>query len=109
MSASRDRFDALATQHKDAVYRLLLRLCHNEADAEDMLVEALLKAYQHSHELRHPEAFQIWLSQIAKRIYWHDRRRDAGPGIARGHDHVGPLLAGLGGPVGAQPCHLDDR
>lgn len=74
---SREDFDALAVQHKDAVYNVLLQLCHNRADAEDILVEALLKAYECRRELRHPEAFQVWLSQIAKRIYWHTRRREA--------------------------------
>lgn len=70
-------FEALATEHKDSVYQLLLRLCHNREDAEDILVEALLKAYQSQSELRHEEAFRGWLTQIARRIYWHTRRREA--------------------------------
>ena len=37
-------FDALTRQHKDAVYRQMLRVCGNQQDAEDVLVEALLKA-----------------------------------------------------------------
>ncbi|MBI4903436.1 MAG: sigma-70 family RNA polymerase sigma factor [Acidobacteria bacterium] len=69
-------FEALAAEHNNAVYQLLLKLCHNREDAEDMLVEALQKAYQSQNELRHPEAFRVWLSQIARRIYWHSRRRD---------------------------------
>jgi len=40
-------FEALANEHKDAVYRQMIRVCGNREDAEDVLVEALLKAYRH--------------------------------------------------------------
>ena len=39
-------FEALTRQHKDAVYRQMLRVCDNREDAEDVLVEALLKAHR---------------------------------------------------------------
>ncbi len=39
-------FESLATAHKDAVYRQMVRACGNHQDAEDVLVEALSKAYQ---------------------------------------------------------------
>ena len=39
-------FDKLANAHKDAVYRQLIKVCGNREDAEDVLVEALLKAYR---------------------------------------------------------------
>ena len=37
-------FDTLTRRHKDSVYRQMLRVCGNREDAEDVLVEALLKA-----------------------------------------------------------------
>ena len=37
-------FELLTKQHKDAVYRQMIRACGNREDAEDVLVEALLKA-----------------------------------------------------------------
>jgi RNA polymerase sigma-70 factor (ECF subfamily) len=70
-------FDALAAEHKDAVYRQLIRTCGNEADAEDVLVEALLRAYQHLGELREREAFRAWLAQIGRRVCWHLKKREA--------------------------------
>ena len=70
-------FEALATAHKDAVYRQLIRTCGNEADAEDVLVEALLKAYQHMDQLRDRDAFRGWLAQIGRRVCWHLKRREA--------------------------------
>jgi DNA-directed RNA polymerase specialized sigma24 family protein len=64
-------FDALTRQHKDSVYRQLLRVCGNHEDAEDVLVEALLKAYRHLNQLRDSEAFRAWLAQIGRRVCWH--------------------------------------
>lgn len=70
-------FEALTAAHKDAVYRQLIRTCGNEADAEDALVEALLKAYQSLHQLRERGAFRAWLAQIGRRVCWQLKKRDA--------------------------------
>ena len=61
-------FEALTQQHKDAVYRQMIRVCGNREDAEDVQVEALLKAYRHLDELRDSAAFRGWLAQIARRV-----------------------------------------
>jgi RNA polymerase sigma-70 factor (ECF subfamily) len=70
-------FDALTRQHKDSVYRQMLRVCGNHEDAEDVLVEALLKAYRHLNQLRDSAAFQAWLAQIARRVCWQLKEREA--------------------------------
>jgi len=69
-------FDELAIEHKDAIYRQMVRVCGNQADAEDVLMEALLKAYRHLDQLRESGAFKAWLAQIARRLCWQLRRRD---------------------------------
>ena len=70
-------FEKLANKHKDAVYRQMLRVCGNREDAEDVLIEALLKAYQHMHQLNDPAAFRAWLAQIARRVCWQLKGREA--------------------------------
>jgi RNA polymerase sigma-70 factor (ECF subfamily) len=70
-------FDTLAEQHKDAVYRQMIRVCGNREDAEDVLIEALLKAYRHLDQLRESAAFRAWLSQIAKRVCWQLKERES--------------------------------
>jgi RNA polymerase sigma-70 factor (ECF subfamily) len=70
-------FEALAAEHKDAVYRQLIRTCGNREDAEDVLVEALLKAYQSLDQLREHAAFRAWLAQIGRRVCWHLKKREA--------------------------------
>lgn len=70
-------FEELANEHKDAVYRQMLRVCGNHADAEDVLMEALLKAYRSLGQLREATAFKAWLAQIARRLCWQLREREA--------------------------------
>lgn len=70
-------FEALTNQHKDAVYRQMLRVCGNREDAEDVLIEALLSAWRHIDRLESAEAFRAWLAQIARRVCYRVRRREA--------------------------------
>lgn len=70
-------FEKLVNQHKDAVYRQMLRVCGNHADAEDVLIEALLKAYRHLDQLQDSVAFRAWLAKIGSRVCWQLRKREA--------------------------------
>ncbi len=70
-------FESLANEHKDAVYRQMIRACGNREDAEDVLAEALLKAYRRLPQLREMVAFRSWLAQIARRLCWQLKEREA--------------------------------
>ena len=72
-----ENFDKLAIQHKDTVYRQMIRVCGNREDAEDVLIEALLKAYRHLDQLRDALAFRPWLAQIARRVCWQLKERES--------------------------------
>jgi RNA polymerase sigma-70 factor (ECF subfamily) len=70
-------FEALANEHKDAIYRQMLRVCGNREDAEDVLIEALLKAYTSLDQLRDSASFRAWLAQIARRVCWQLKQQEA--------------------------------
>src|SRR5450631_4256690 len=70
-------FDALTRQHQNSVYRQLVRVCGNREDAEDVLIEALLKAYRSLDQLRESKAFRSWLAQIGRRVCWQLKEREA--------------------------------
>jgi RNA polymerase sigma-70 factor (ECF subfamily) len=72
-----ETFEKLANQHKDAVYRHMIRVCGNREDAEDVLIEALLKSYRHLHQLHDARSFQPWLAQIARRVCWQLKKKEA--------------------------------
>jgi RNA polymerase sigma-70 factor (ECF subfamily) len=55
----------------------MVRVCGNREDAEDVLIEALLKAHRSLNALGAPEAFRTWLGRIASRVCWRLKRREA--------------------------------
>jgi RNA polymerase sigma-70 factor, ECF subfamily len=63
-----DRFERLVNQHKDAVYRQMMRVCAHQQDAEDALATALLLAFQAADTLNSDQAFRSWLGTIGKRV-----------------------------------------
>ncbi len=61
-------FESLMREHKDAVYRQMLRVCGSREDAEDALSIALIKAYGALGSLEKEESFRPWLIQIGRRV-----------------------------------------
>jgi RNA polymerase sigma-70 factor, ECF subfamily len=70
-------FEKLAGEHKDAIYRQMVRMCGNHDDAEDVLVESLLKAYRAMDQLGDEATFRGWLAIIARRTCGRLKRREA--------------------------------
>ena len=54
-----------------------MRLCGNRDDAEDALVEALVRAYRASGQLKEESAFRAWLGSIARRACLRLRDKDS--------------------------------
>jgi RNA polymerase sigma-70 factor (ECF subfamily) len=71
------RFDQLVEEHKDAVYRQMVRACGNREDAEDVLSEALLNAYRSLGSLQDEESFRAWLAMIGRRICGRMKKRES--------------------------------
>ncbi|MDI9634694.1 RNA polymerase sigma factor [Kamptonema cortianum] len=72
-----EKFERLAAKHKDAVYAQMVRVCGNHDDAEDVLVEALVKAYESLDQLREVAHFRAWLATIGRRVCANVRRKEA--------------------------------
>jgi RNA polymerase sigma-70 factor (ECF subfamily) len=61
-------FEELLSEHLDALYRTALRLCGGrKADAEDLLHDAVLRAFERFDELRDPAAARAWMFTILTR------------------------------------------
>jgi RNA polymerase sigma-70 factor (ECF subfamily) len=59
-----DLFYELIRPHERRVYAAALAILRNEADAEDVAQEAVLKAFQHIRQFRAEARFSTWLIQI---------------------------------------------
>ena len=55
---------ALVKPYERRVYATALALLHNEADAQDVAQEAILKAFTHLNQFRGESRFSTWLIQI---------------------------------------------
>jgi RNA polymerase sigma-70 factor (ECF subfamily) len=54
--------------YHDRIYRYLLRLVKDPADAEDLTQETFLRAYSRGDSLRDPDAVRGWLYRIATHV-----------------------------------------
>jgi RNA polymerase sigma-70 factor, ECF subfamily len=65
---SRSAFDSLVLQYDQAVLRLALHVSGSEADAQDIVQEAFLKAYRYIGNFRFECSFYTWLYRIVTNV-----------------------------------------
>lgn len=59
-----DAFEQLVVAYRDQVFRLALRMCGNEADADEVAQEAFLSAWKALPNFRGESQFSTWLYQL---------------------------------------------
>ena len=64
-AGSAQAFEDLVNRYERKIYRLALRLTGNPQDAEDVLQETFLKAFEHLQGFREDSRFYTWLVRIA--------------------------------------------
>lgn len=69
-----DAFNALVQTHQDMLYRIALRIVHDESLAEDAVQEALLHAFQHIRSFRGGN-FKSWLARVTVNASYDELRR----------------------------------
>lgn len=57
-------FGMLVSKYQRKLFRLILRLVHNQTEAEDVVQETFIKAYRALHQFRGDAAFYTWLYRI---------------------------------------------
>ena len=74
----RSRFEAVVLPHLDAAYALARWLTRNDADAADVVQEAVLRAFRYFDSYREGDA-KSWLLRIVRRTCysWLERNRPA--------------------------------
>ena len=75
---NRDRFEQEALQHLDALYRTALRMTRNPSDAEDLVQDALVRAYRFYDRFEPGTNFRAWLFKILTNTYINSYRRKQG-------------------------------
>ena len=76
-------FAAEVERLTDALYGVALRLTRNEQDAEDLVAETVVKAWNKVGELRDRQAFEAWIRRILGNTFVSEwRHRRASPELA---------------------------
>lgn len=68
----------LVEEHGGQLYRIGLRFCGNEADAEDLVQQTFLQAFRKWHQFKGEAAPTTWLYTIAARACERHQRRRVG-------------------------------
>lgn len=73
-STASAEFEGMIRPHLDYLYGLAVRLAGNRTDAEDLVQDALLKAFRAFPDLRNRERPGLWLTRVLTSRY-HDKLR----------------------------------
>jgi RNA polymerase sigma-70 factor (ECF subfamily) len=58
-------FEELVNRYEKKIYRLGMNITGNREDAEDVLQDAFLKAFEHLKDFREDSRFYTWITRIA--------------------------------------------
>ena len=86
-----DEASALFGTYHDRIYRYVLSLVHNPAEAEDLTQDTFLRAYSHRDSLRDPNAVRGWLYRIATRACLDRLRQRTAPVSLHGEEGASPV------------------
>ena len=81
-------FEQLVTAYRNQVFRLALRMCGNEADADEVAQEAFLSAWKGLPNFRGESRFSTWLYQLTTHAAIDLMRREKRQAAAEDIDEI---------------------
>jgi RNA polymerase sigma-70 factor, ECF subfamily len=76
VSDRRKQFEAVALPHLDALYATAVRLCRNDRDAEDLVQDAMVKAYRFFDRFEAGSNGRAWLFKVMVNLFYNRYRQD---------------------------------
>ena len=70
-------FEEAALEHLDALFGAALRLTRNESEAQDLVQDALVRAYRFQHHFEPGTNLKAWLLRILTNTFINHYRRSA--------------------------------
>ncbi len=77
-ASARRRFEQTALPHLDRLYGMALKLTRNQAEAEDLVQDALVRAYRFWHTFKPGTSVRAWLFTILRNTFitkYHRKNR----------------------------------
>lgn len=76
-AGARERFEVLAGENLDGLYTTALRLTRNRTAAEDLVQEAMLKAWRSFQTFQEGTNFRAWVYRILINAHFDNYRKDS--------------------------------
>ena len=73
--SSIDQFEKLVREHQNSIYRVAYRLCGTQDEAEDLIQETLIEAYESFPRFRRGTHFDRWVFRIMRNTFIDGVRR----------------------------------
>lgn len=90
-------FRDLAFAHVPFLYNMALKYSGNRYDAEDMVQETMLIAFEKFHQLRDQDKCRSWLFSILRNTFFKERKRAARAPLPFDNDHYLAMLDAMAG------------
>src|SRR5687767_1405698 len=68
-------FDQLVHRYEAYLYRLMVRACHHPQDAEEVALEAFVRAYERLGQFESRSSFVSWVGRIATNLCFRRREK----------------------------------
>ncbi len=75
-------FDLLVGRYQEYLYRLMVRACHHPQDAEEVVSEAFVRAYERLSQFEGRSSFVTWLGRIATNICFRRQEKAELPSVS---------------------------
>jgi RNA polymerase sigma-70 factor (ECF subfamily) len=93
-SVRRRQFEAEVLPHLDALQRTALRLTRSESDADDLVQDAVLKAYRFFDKYESGTNIRAWLLKILTNVFFSKYRRNTLDGQVKALGEGDPVADG---------------
>lgn len=86
-------FSKLIEPHLDALFRTAFRLTRNRSDAQDLVQETCVRAFQHIAEFDQSRHVKGWLLRVLHNLFIDSTRRAQSSPVTECEDNRNPLLS----------------
>ncbi len=105
----RNRFEAEVVPHLDALHRTALRLTRSESDADDLVQDAVLKAYRFFDRYEAGTNSRAWLLKILTNVFFSKFRRNTLDAEMKALGAADPVADGWIGAATMEPRRDPER
>jgi RNA polymerase sigma-70 factor (ECF subfamily) len=94
-NSANGEFEEAALAHLDALFGAALRLTRNESEAQDLVQDALVRAYRFQHHFEPGTNLKAWLLRILTNTFINHYRRSARERKVLDHEEGAPIGDGV--------------